>query len=117
MRARPIIVQDRPDPPDPGDYYSITSAHIEGNELCVRVLYIGGCSEHLFEMIAFAAPDSHDEFQLLLTHNAQQDSCKALIKPSLCFSLEALAAENQGSKRFVLNLMGVGTMHYAPTRD
>lgn len=74
------------------DLHFVEGARIEKDTLHLRVSYTGGCTEHDFRLVAWdffsKARTLHAE--LLLAHNANGDSCKAIIKEALRFDVSPL---------------------------
>lgn len=77
------------------DPYTIENASIVEDILHLEVSYTGGCQEHLFELVALndflaSQPVQAD---ILLTHDANNDSCESPIKEELQFSLLSIKEE------------------------
>jgi hypothetical protein len=80
------------------DYY-ITESRVEkgnNNLLFLSVTYTGGCKEHNFELVAwnyFIMKPNEIQADILLSHDSNSDSCKAIINKELCFDLSPLNSE------------------------
>lgn len=85
---------------DPGkwkkDVHFITASRVEKSNLFLSVTYSGGCKEHKFELVAckyFVRKANEIQADILLSHDSNSDSCKAIIKKELCFDLSPLKLE------------------------
>lgn len=76
------------------DLHFIEAARIEKDALHLRISYTGGCAEHDFSLVAWDSSSKASILQakLLLAHNANGDSCKAIIKETLRFDVSPLRA-------------------------
>lgn len=76
------------------DLHFIEAARIEKDTLHLRISYTGGCAEHDFSLVAwdFSLKASILRAEMLLAHNANGDSCKAIIKETLRFDVSPLRA-------------------------
>jgi hypothetical protein len=76
-------------PPNP---FSIESAKVVGDTLQLELSYGGGCKDHVFT--AFWAPIFFEEeppsTEILITHDARNDSCEAWISQKLTIDLMPL---------------------------
>jgi hypothetical protein len=73
----------------------IEHAVTSGHELTVRVLYVGGCATHCFDL--FEDMSRREELvviDLLLAHDAKGDTCKAMVREELTFDLSTLEAKH-----------------------
>ena len=78
------------------DPCSIEGAVTSEHNLILRVLYVGGCRTHHFDILEKKV-SRRAEFvviDLLLAHDAQDDDCKALVREELIFDISALEAEH-----------------------
>jgi hypothetical protein len=78
------------------DIYFITTSRVEKSNLFLSVTYSGGCKEHNFELVAwnyFIMKPNEIQADILLSHDSNSDSCKAIIKKELCFDLSPLNSE------------------------
>ncbi|MDA8137285.1 MAG: hypothetical protein M0036_01425 [Desulfobacteraceae bacterium] len=75
--------------------YAIENAKINGDTLLLTVSYTGGCEDHQFELIALNdfLESKPVQVDLLLTHDANKDACKTLVKEELKFSLASIKEE------------------------
>ncbi|MFX1536891.1 MAG: hypothetical protein ACFFDI_21955 [Promethearchaeota archaeon] len=76
----------------PRDPLSINSIELNNDILKVKVSFGGGCKEHNFALIASRGFMESDPVQVnvLLSHNANNDVCEALITQDLAFDLSPL---------------------------
>jgi hypothetical protein len=75
------------------DAFRLLDAKIEGDLLEIHVEYGGGCREHLFQLIAdpMAFMESEPiQANIYLSHESQNDPCKALVRKKITFSLQPL---------------------------
>jgi hypothetical protein len=95
-QAERVVLAKGSDPEDwSQDLHFVQGASIEEGTLHLRVSYTGGCAEHDFRLVAW---DSYwkgrpPRAELLLAHDANGDSCKALIREELRFDLSPLKAQ------------------------
>jgi len=75
-----------------GDPLQINSVSVFGDNLQISVSYSGGCKEHEFGLFAGRAfmKSNPVRSQLILAHNANNDSCEAWITETLSFNLQPL---------------------------
>jgi hypothetical protein len=80
--------------PAPRDDIAIRSVEVQGNTLVARVMHSGGCKEHSYELLwngSFqnsAAGEAQAE--LVLAHDANGDTCEALLNRTASFDLTPL---------------------------
>ncbi|PTL82203.1 hypothetical protein [Vitiosangium sp. GDMCC 1.1324] len=80
--------------PAPGDELIIRSLELQGDTLVAQVRHSGGCREHVYELLwdgvfqTLAAGDTQAE--LVLAHDANGDSCEALLSRTATFDLGPL---------------------------
>ena len=76
----------------PSDLFDIESAKVVGDILQLELSYGGGCKDHVFT--AFWAPVFLEEeppsTEILITHDARNDSCEAWISQKLAIDLMPL---------------------------
>ncbi|WPD22719.1 MAG: hypothetical protein SD837_21355 [Candidatus Electrothrix scaldis] len=82
----------REQPPVGNDFTAIESAGLKGDKLILDVRYGGGCLNHTFQLnwdgeILKSIPP---QVVLELSHNANGDSCKALVSERLQFDLSVI---------------------------
>ena len=74
------------------DAFRLLEANVSGDLLEIEVEYGGGCREHLFEIIA--APTFLESWpvqaNIYMTHESNDDLCRALVRKKLTFSLQPL---------------------------
>jgi len=82
-----------------GDPLQINSVSVFGDNLQISVSYSGGCKEHEFGLFAGRAfmKSNPVRSQLILAHNANNDSCEAWITETLSFNLQPLKKIYQNS--------------------
>ena len=71
------------------DHVKIISASIQNDILELQVQYGGGCKEHFFKLIISEGIEKSNPPQttFFLSHNANGDSCEALISEDLRFNI------------------------------
>lgn len=79
----------------PSDALSIDSASITGNILTIGVSYGGGCKDHEIQLywdgaVMLSLPG---QINLMLTHDNQDDMCKAIVSTTLKFDLTGIDAQ------------------------
>ena len=77
------------------DSYTVNNAEFDSDTLNIEVTYGGGCKEHQFLLIAWNYFLESYPFRagLLLSHNSDNDACKALITSKLSFDMTPLKQE------------------------
>lgn len=75
-----------------GEAYSINNVKRVGDFLQINLSYSGGCKIHDFEIIwdGIVYTDEPCHMNLLLIHNANNDTCEALITKTVVVNLEEL---------------------------
>lgn len=94
--ATPIIVDFESQPEDwPQDALTLTRYSLEGHVLELDVQYGGGCREHDLDLVAWGGflESLPVQVNVLLSHDAQDDACEALIMRTLRFDLVPLKDE------------------------
>ncbi|MFX0063123.1 MAG: hypothetical protein ACFFC7_13175 [Candidatus Hermodarchaeota archaeon] len=97
----------------PRDPLSINSIELNNDILKVKVSFGGGCKDHSFALIASRGFMESDPVQVnvLLSHDASNDLCEALITQDLAFDLSPLKeawqqAYQQTSGTIIIHLEG-----------
>jgi hypothetical protein len=74
------------------DRATIDSAAVDTNDLFLWVTYGGGCREHMFRLYGWTAflESYPPQAEIYLSHNSDNDLCKALIRDILRFNLTPL---------------------------
>ena len=94
-----IILANKSDPEKwKKDPHFITKSRVEKSNLLLSLTYSGGCKEHKFELVAwnyFVRRPNEIQADILLSHDSNSDSCKAIIKEELCFDLSPMKSEYQ----------------------
>ncbi len=77
----------------PRDTYNIEQLKLEGDQLQVNITYGGGCENHTFRLIGSDeyAESYPVQTSVLLSHDANDDPCEALLGETLVFTLLPLA--------------------------
>jgi hypothetical protein len=102
------------------DPYTFGNLKLEGDTLTINVQYVGGCEEHEFELIGTNKFMESEPVQvnILLSHNANNDPCEALITEESTFNLTPLKeawqqAYRRDSGTIIIWLEGlVGSISY-----
>ncbi|MGA1865679.1 MAG: thrombospondin type 3 repeat-containing protein, partial [bacterium] len=92
----PIILANGSDPEDWDlDHCNIEHINIACDRLQIKVSYGGGCREHEFKLAAWSYfLESYPvQANILLSHNANDDPCDAVISETLYFDLSPLKDE------------------------
>jgi len=78
-----------------GEIYSINNVKRVGDFLQINLSYSGGCKIHDFEIIwdGIVYTDEPCHMNLLLIHNANNDTCEALITETIVVNLEELIGD------------------------
>lgn len=78
-----------------GEAYSINNVKRVGDFLQINLSYSGGCKIHDFEIIwdGIVYTDEPCHMNLLLIHNANNDTCEALITKTIVVNLEELIGD------------------------
>jgi hypothetical protein len=78
-----------------GEAYSINNVKRVGDFLQINLSYSGGCKLHDFEIIwdGIVYTDEPCHMNLLLIHNANNDTCEALITGTIVVNLEELIGD------------------------
>lgn len=115
-----------------GDGFVLDEASIEGHSLLLNLNYGGGCREHFFvlSMIPSVFKESFPvQADLYLTHHANMDRCKALIRDTRQFDLSSLAEHHFNAYAtpgpMILNLFrftgdqaeSIARLEYSPLAD
>ena len=89
-----------------GDFFKINSAERLGGLILINVTYGGGCKDHEFEVIwdGIIYNDNPCQFNLLITHNGNNDGCKALITKDIAINLKELLGEEAFNKFCAINI-------------
>jgi len=79
----------------PNDPFTLLSTDVSGDTLIVEVQYSGGCVEHDFKLVCYGSWMESLPVQvgILLSHNAHDDNCDAVITKTLRFDLTPLRVE------------------------
>lgn len=91
----------------PMDGVTIKDASIIGDSLTMLVSYSGGCKTHDLKVISNGAmmKSMPPQMNIVVSHNAHEDMCEAMITQDLTVSLEALKQQAH-SGGIVLHLKG-----------
>lgn len=85
---------------------TIRSINVVGNEIEIKVSYIGGCKTHEFELVAHKFLDSQDtSISLYLSHDDKGDRCKRIVTDNLVFDLSPLIKLNPQLKQRTIKLL------------
>lgn len=85
---------------------TIKSINVVGNEIGIKVSYIGGCKTHEFNLVAQKFLDSQDtSISLNLSHDDKGDRCKRIVTDNVVFDLSPLVKLNPRFKQRAVNLL------------
>ncbi|MFX1255286.1 MAG: hypothetical protein ACFFCZ_27035 [Promethearchaeota archaeon] len=92
IEVQDLIISESAYETAPRDPFSSISADIDNDILKVKARYGGGCNEHDFALIASPGFMESNPVQAnaVLSHDAHNDSCEALITQDLAFDLSPL---------------------------
>jgi hypothetical protein len=78
-----------------GEAYSINNVKRDGDFVQINLSYSGGCKIHDFEIIwdGIVYTDEPCHMNLLLIHNANNDTCEALITSTVAVNLKELIGD------------------------
>jgi len=96
----PIIVSPQTKPQRwPSDPATLEDFVVSGDQLDVRVRYSGGCADHDFKLVAWGGwMESYPvQVKALLSHDARDDPCDAVVSKDLSFDLQPLKRAYQES--------------------
>ncbi|MFX0087899.1 MAG: hypothetical protein ACFFAU_19765 [Candidatus Hodarchaeota archaeon] len=81
----------------PRDEVTFRNISLSGDKLILKISYSGGCQEHEFTLIgADVFMESHPvQTEIVLSHNANNDLCEALLMDILVFDLSPLKTAYQ----------------------
>ncbi len=74
------------------DEYVVNSVSIENDTMNLNVSYSGGCKQHVFTLVASKSYMKSNPVQcaMILSHNANNDTCEAYAYEDLSFDLTSL---------------------------
>ena len=77
----------------PSDPITVENASVSGDTLAISVNHGGGCARHSYQLVISRTWMESNPVQVpaLLSHDAHGDTCKALLRRDLRFSLTPLA--------------------------
>jgi hypothetical protein len=80
--------------PAPKDDIAIKSLEVQGDTLVARVMHSGGCKPHTYDLLwngTFQkSAEGTNQAELVLAHDANGDSCEALLNRTASFDLSPL---------------------------
>lgn len=101
--------------PEPQDPAEVLGASVTGDVLTLEMRYGGGCRDHTFGLFhegVFLESDP-PQANLLMSHDADEDPCDALIEREIAFDLaplrELLQQHSPQNEMLVLNVHAPGT--------
>ena len=105
---RPYRTEARIGKVSKSDPVEIFSAEINGNTLFLEVSYTGGCGLHEFELIGDPAimKSNPPKRSVVLTHNANNDSCESLVNQKIEVDITELAVTETSGSEIILLLAG-----------
>jgi len=90
MSEKVILVDRNSVPNIEKNFLIINTIEIKDKDtLLIRILFHGGCKDHLFKLIGFFDDDTNI-LNLILDHNANDDQCKMVVKQDLTFDLSTV---------------------------
>jgi hypothetical protein len=96
----PIVVSPQTKPQRwPSDPAKLQDFVVSGDRLDARVSYGGGCADHDFKLVAWGGwMESYPvQVRALLSHDAKDDPCDAIVSEDLSFDLQPLKRAYQES--------------------
>lgn len=86
MTDKLILVDKKNIPTLKKDHVVINKIEIKDKDnLLIKVLFHGGCKEHLFKLFGFF--EDNKILNLLLEHDSNGDNCKMIVRKDLLFDL------------------------------
>ncbi|MEJ2616005.1 MAG: NigD-like C-terminal domain-containing protein [Ignavibacteriaceae bacterium] len=84
-----IIITDNVNVKLKNDYLKVLEQYVSGDYLILKVQYSGGCKEHEIKVYTTGAilKTNPPQAELFISHNADNDSCEALITKELKINL------------------------------
>ena len=80
--------------PAPKDDIAIKSLEVQGDTLVARVMHSGGCKQHTYDLLWSGtfqkSAEGTNQVELVLAHDANGDSCEALLNRTASFDLTPL---------------------------
>lgn len=94
----------------PADAITIQSAQFVGEKLKLEVAYGGGCREHEFGLyvMPYLAESYPPQGSLVLTHNGNQDLCKAIVIKEIEFDFSKVKEFFPNEKMIIFALTSNG---------
>ena len=116
--GRIILTFGQPTNMWPNDPFTLISAEVLGDTLEVIVEYSGGCVEHDFRLLCYGSWMESMPVQvgILLSHNANNDNCDAIIRQMLRFDLTPLRDEYNRFYSVISDVL-VMVLRYGPALD
>ena len=100
MTEKIILVNKNNIPTLKKDHIVINKIEIkEKDNIVIKVLFHGGCKEHLFRLFGFF--EDNRILNLLLEHDSNGDNCKMIVRKDLIFDL--LTVKNDFTMRNIRN--------------
>jgi len=110
----------------PSDSFDIVSSKFVEDTLQLEVSYGGGCEDHVFA--AFWAPvfleEAPESTEILITHDANRDSCEAIISQNVTIDLMPIrkmrqtdGALNETSELSLTLLVGGRSITHIPRKN
>jgi len=99
------------------DPFQFKSVEIIGSTIEIIVQYGGGCNSHRFSLLTtgLLKESLPPQLDLILSHDADGDECKAIITDTLLFDLSSLFSIRQDCEEIVLNVVDYNTQtHFEP---
>jgi hypothetical protein len=102
-----ILIIDQKTDRYPADAVSIKDASVIGDSLTMLVAFSGGCKPHDFKVISNGAmmKSMPPQMNVMVSHNAHEDMCEALLTQDVTVSLEAIK-QQASSGGVVIHLQG-----------
>jgi len=78
-----------------GDFFKINKVTREDDNIQINLSYAGGCEQHKFQIIwdGIVYTDNPCHMNLILIHDANNDSCEALITQTINVNLNELVGD------------------------
>lgn len=80
--------------PKSGDPFLMNDPVFDGKNLSVEIAYPGGCKEHLFQA-KLESCDKDNFCTVFLHHNANDDTCEAMVSERYQFSLNEMGFKKE----------------------
>lgn len=100
------------------DQFQFSSVNVIGSTIEIMVQYAGGCNRHKFSLFTtgLLKESFPPQLDLILSHDADGDECKAIVTDTLLFDLSSLFSIAEDYEEIILNVIDYNTQtHFEPS--